>query len=158
MCDAACTHALAQATGLDHDHGLVARSVAAGGHELAPLVHGFQVEEDRAGRDLRTQIVEHIPHVDVGTVPERDEVRETDAARTRPVEHRGAERARLGDQGEPAGQRLHVGEAGVQADLRHQDAQGVRAEDSQAMRLRGRQHLLLQLPDRSRLRHETDRP
>ena len=46
---------------------------------------------------------------------ERDHVREADAARVGPVEHRGDERARLRDEGELAGQRVGMREAGVEA-------------------------------------------
>ena len=54
-------------------------------------------------RGVAGQVVEQVAEVDVGAVAQRDEVREADAARLGPVEHRGDQRARLRDEGELAG-------------------------------------------------------
>ena len=51
-------------------------------------------------RGVAREVVEQVAEVDVGALAERDHVREADAARLGPVEHRGDERARLRDEGD----------------------------------------------------------
>ena len=60
-----------------------------------------------------------------------------------PVEHGGDQRARLRDEGQLAGQRVGVREAGVQPDVRRQQAEAVGPEDAQQVRPRGVEHGLL---------------
>ena len=94
-------------------------------------VTALDVEQDAAHLGFAGQVIQHIAEVDVAHVAQRDDVGEADAARRRPVEHRGDDGARLGDEGEMAGLGLDMGEAGVQADRRRHDAQAVGADDAQ---------------------------
>ena len=131
-------------TRLDHQHGLVPRRPPRRRHELAGLVDRLQVEQDRCRRRIAAQVVEHVARVDVGTVSERDEMREADLVRTSPVEHRRAERAGLRDEGEPARQRVDVGEGRVQAGPGHHETQAVGPQDPQQVRSSRIEHPLLE--------------
>ena len=71
-------------TRLDHQHGFVPRRPPRRRHELAGRVDRLQVEQDRRGRRIAAQVVEHVAGVDVGTVSERDEMREADLVRASP--------------------------------------------------------------------------
>ena len=76
--------ALGMPARLDHDHRLHARRGPRRGHELARVGDHLDVEQDRPGRGVVGQVVEHVAEVDVGHVAERDQVREADAARRSP--------------------------------------------------------------------------
>ena len=78
----------------------------------------LDVEQDRARRAVEREVVEHVAEIDVAHVAERDDMREADAARRRPVEHGGGDRARLGDEGEVAGARREMREARIDAATR----------------------------------------
>ena len=62
---------------------------------------------------------------------QRNEMREANSARLRPVQHGCHERARLRHKSQLAGQRARVGKAGVQTQVRRELADAVRAEDAQ---------------------------
>ncbi len=110
------------APGFQHQRRFAARRGARGRHELARIAQVLDVEQDRAGGAIAGEVVEHVAEVDVGRIAERDEMREADAARVRPVQHPGHQRARLRDEGDPARQRAAVGDAGVQAQAGRQQA------------------------------------
>ena len=61
------------------------------------------------------EIVEQVAEIDIGHVADRDEMGEADAARRRPVEDAGHDRAGLGDEGEIARLGGEMGEGGVEA-------------------------------------------
>ena len=71
---------------------------------------------------------------------QRYEVREADGARACPVEHRRHQGARLRDKSEPTRQRIGGRKAGVQADVRAQQADAVGPQDAQQMRPGSSQH------------------
>ncbi len=144
------------AAGLDDDDGLVARRRPRGRHELARRVDRFDVEQDRARVRVAAEVVEQVAEVHVGRVAERDEVREPDAAALRVVEHRGRQRAGLGNERERARARADVREACIEPDAGHQQADAVGAEDPQAMRARRLEHAAHQLRSRRRRRHGRD--
>ena len=60
------------------------------------------------------QQVEPVADVDVGHVAERDDVGEADIVLRRPVDQRGGDGARLRQQGDVAGLRRHMREAGIE--------------------------------------------
>ena len=104
-------------------------------HELAGLADRLDVEDDRAGLRGRAEIVDQIAHAHVEHVPHGNEIGKADALVQRPIEHRRAERAGLGDEADvPLGGR-GGGEAGVQVDPRHDQPQAVGAENPHAVEL-----------------------
>ena len=104
----------------------------------------LDVKQDGARGWIGGEIVEHVAEIDIGHVAERDDMRKADAARCRPVEHRGDHRARLADKGDVAGRRRQMREAGIEADSRHHDADAVGADEAQEMRARRIERGLLQ--------------
>ena len=137
--------ALLAAASLDHDHRLVARRRACGRHELARLVHRFDVQQDGARVGVVGQVVEHVAEVDVGMLAQRHEVREADLPRLGPVEHGGDQRARLRHEGQFARPRRNVREAGVEPGVRRQQAHAVGAQNAHQRGPGGVQHGLLLL-------------
>ena len=69
---------------------------------------------------------------------------ETDALGARPVEHGGAQRPRLGDEGNPAGLGFDMRKTGVEPDVRHQQSEAAGPQDAQAVRCGRLQHRLLE--------------
>ena len=112
---------------LDHDDRLGARRDARRRQELARIRDRLDVEQDGPHLRLQRQVVEHVAEIDIRHVAERHHVGKADAARRRPVQHRGDDRARLRDEGEVAGQRVDMREARIQPGIRHQHADHVRA-------------------------------
>ena len=133
------------APGLHDDHRLAARGGAPGGHELAPVPHRLHVQQDRLGVGVEGQPVEQVAEVDVGHVAEGGDAREADAARVRPVEHRGRDGAGLGDEGDLAGLRRHRREARVEAEARREEADAVGPEHAQQVGPRRVEQRLLEL-------------
>ena len=95
----------------------------------------FRVKQDSPGLRIRGEIIEHIAEIDIGHIAERDNLRKADAARRRPVEHRGDHRARLTDQGDVSRRCGQVREGRVEPDSGHHDADAVRAQNPQEVRL-----------------------
>jgi hypothetical protein len=125
---------IAGPAGLDDHHRLVSSRGASRRHELPRRLDRFDVEQDRARVRVAGEMVEQITEVDVGALAERDHVRKADAPRMCPVEDRGHQRSGLRDKGHVAGQGVDVGEAGIQADPRRQQAQAVGAEHAEQVR------------------------
>ena len=129
---------------LQHQHRFAPRRGARCRHEFAPVGDPLGIKQDRAGIRVGGEVVEHVAEIDIGHVAERDDMREADAARRRPVEHRGHHRARLADEGNVARRRREMREAGVEPDPRDHDADAVRTDETQQMRARGVERRLLQ--------------
>jgi hypothetical protein len=136
---------LRRAPGLDHQHRLVARAGAGCRHELARRLDRFDVQQHGAGACVAGQPVEHVAEVDVGALAQRHEVREADAAAARPVEQGRHQCARLRDEGQRARGGIDMRKAGVETDVRRQQAQAVGAQDAQQVPARGVEHGLLLL-------------
>lgn len=128
---------------LDGQHRLVAGGGPRGRHELAAIRHRLQVQQDGVRARVAGQVVDHIAGIYIGAVAERDEMGEADLPRARPVQHGGGQGARLRHEGQCAGQRGGVREAGVQADARHHQPDAVGPEDAQQVGPRRLQHGLL---------------
>ncbi len=133
----------ARAAGLDQDHRLVARRRACGRHELARRADRLDVHQDRTRARIGGEVVEQVAEVDVGALAERGEVREADAARAGPVEQRGHQRARLGQEGDVAGGRTDMREARVEPQVRRDQPDAVGAQHAQQVRPGRIEHGLL---------------
>ena len=70
------------------------------------------------GLRVERQVVQDIPEVHVGGVAQRHHRREADLVGLGPVQDRGADRARLGDERQVAGQTGALAEGGVQPEAR----------------------------------------
>ena len=92
--------ALRHAAGLHHDDRLHARRGTRGRHELARVLDGFDVEQNRTGLVIHREIVEQIGNIDIDLVADRDDAGEADAALRGPIDHAGRDRARLRNQRE----------------------------------------------------------
>ena len=132
--------ALQRATGLDDEDRLVAAGAAAGRHEAATGADLFDVEQDRPRHRVIAEEVDDIAEADIGGLAERNEMREADVAVARPVEDGGAHGHRLRDEGDTTGQRRHVRNAGVEADMRHHQAEAIRSKHAQPVALSLAQH------------------
>ena len=128
------------APGLDHHHRLDARRGARCRHELARTAHRLDVQQDGVRVRIAGQVVQQVAEVHVGHITQRHQVREADPARLRPVDDRGHHRARLGDEGQPAGARRQVRKARVQMLSGHHQTHAVGSDDAQQMGLGGLQH------------------
>ena len=105
------------------------------GEELAGLADRFDIQNDGARFRRGTEIVDQVAHAHVEHVADGDEVREADPFVDGPIEHRRAERSRLGDETDMPGVRRHGGEAGIQMEPGNDDSQAVGSEDPHAVEL-----------------------
>ena len=62
-------------SGLDHDHRLVPRRCTGRGHELARRGDRFEIEKDRVGLGIASEVIEDVAHVDIGAIAQRNELR-----------------------------------------------------------------------------------
>ena len=96
--------------------GLVRAAARSADRKRRAIAQRLDVEQDAVGAGIEQQRVEQLAEVDVERVAQRDHRREADAGGRREIEHRRAHGARLRDQREPAGQRLHGAERRVEAE------------------------------------------
>ncbi len=125
------------AAGLDQHDGLVTGDGTRRRQELTRRHHGFDVEQDRARVVLMAEVVDQIAEVDVERVAQRNEMREADAARIGPVEHRRAQRARLRHEGERARPAGSMREARIELRAGREQAYAIRPQDAQLIASRG---------------------
>ena len=104
----------------------------------------FEIKEDGAGVGIGGEIVEHVAKIDIDHIPQRHHVRKADPARHCPIEHRCDHRAGLTEESDIARRGRQVGEGGVEPEARHHDADAVRPDNPQEMRLCRRECRLLQ--------------
>ena len=135
--------ALCGATGLDGQHRLLLlpEDLATDVDELPAGADVLEVHADDLGLGVVTEVAQQVDLVHVGLVAEADELRESEVVQVRVVQHRGADRARLGDEGQVAAPGNLQSEGGVHRDIRGSidDAQAVRTDQRDAVLL----HLLL---------------
>ena len=125
------------AAAFDHDHRLDPRGPPRRRHELARMRDGLGVDQDRLRRLVEREVIEQIAEIDVGHVAHGDDGREADAARQRPVDHRGRHGAGLREEGDVAGQDSGRREGGVEPDAGHGEPKTIGPDDAQQMRPRG---------------------
>ena len=91
-------------------------------------------------------IIEEVAEIDVAHGSERDDMREADIAARGPVEHRSRDRTGLASRRRccPAGREM--GKARIDASAGRHDAEAVRPDDSQQIRLCRIQHRLAYAP------------
>ena len=118
--------------GAQHQDGLGARGGPQRRQEAARIAHLLDIEQDRVGARVLQQRVEQLAEIDVVGAAQRDDRREAQAQRAREIEHGRAHRARLRDQREPAAMRADRTQRRIEADVRADDAEGVRAEHADA--------------------------
>lgn len=128
------------AAGLDHHHRFGARGGACGRHEFARIADAFDVEQDRAGAIVGSEIIEQIAEVHIQRVAQRHHCRKPHRARHAPLHQRGGNGAGFGNQRQIAGLRAMRGDAGIEPRMRGDHAQAVRAEDAHAFGTCGRFH------------------
>jgi hypothetical protein len=87
-----------KAPDLDHEYRFVARCRARGGHEFARVGYCIDIKQDCAGAGIGGEVVEHVTEIDVHHVTERDDVREADLPRGRPIEDGRDHPSRLADE------------------------------------------------------------
>lgn len=90
------------------------------------------------------QETEHIAEIHVGGIAERNNGGETDRLALRPIEHRGAQGARLRNQRHAAGRRTVVAEAGVESRRRAQNAETIWPDDAHVMETRVLEYFLFE--------------
>ena len=122
-------HVLPHAPADLHGHDrLGPRHLAGDAAELARVAERLQVQEDDVGVGVVLPVAQEVVAGHVGLVADGDERRDAQAPRPQLLDDGGADRARLGGQADAAGQRIDVGERGVQPDL------GRRVDDAEAVR------------------------
>ncbi len=124
---------LRHAAGLHHDDRLHARRGPCRRHELARVLDGFDIKQDRAGLGIHREMVEQVGNIDIDLIADRDNAGEPDAALRSPIHHSGRDRAGLRDQREVARPRHVRGKAGIEADAGHHDAEAVRPNQPHAV-------------------------
>ncbi|MNM80697.1 hypothetical protein D3C81_926700 [compost metagenome] len=135
------TIGLGLATGLDHHHRLGTRRGTCGGHELARVADLVDVQQDRAGAVVGSEVIEQVAEIHVQRIAQRHHARETNRTRHAPLHQGGGNRAGFGNQGEVTGLRRVRGDAGVEPRMRRDDAQAVRAQYTHALGSRRCFHL-----------------
>ncbi len=103
------------------------------------------IKENRAAHDLARQIVQHVAEIHVGGVANRDDMAKSHAFHRCPIEHGSHQGARLGDERDVAALGESLREARIEVQVRHLDAQTVRADDAQEIGPRGFPHPLGQV-------------
>jgi hypothetical protein len=124
------------AADLEGDHRLDARRGAQGGDEAPRVADALDVQQDRVGRGIGDQEIEHLAEIHVGRGAQRYHAAEADPGAVRPVEDRGADGARLRHEREPARQRRHRREGGVEPGVGAHQAETVGAEQAHSAALR----------------------
>ena len=132
------------AAGLEQDDRLDARSRAQGAHEAAGVTDAFDVHQDVVRAAVVDQVIENFAEIDVGRHAERNHRGETNLVGLGPVEYGGAHGAGLRDEGEVARVGGNLGEGGVEAEFRANDAEAVRAQDANIIGTGNFQHLAFQ--------------
>jgi len=123
---------LGDATRLDDHNRFVAGRRPAGRHELTAVLDGFDIEQDRCRAGVRGEKIDGVAEIDVGAVTERDEMGKTDLVFAGPIEDGGTHGTGLRGESDLAGVCLRVGEAGIQPDSGHDQAEAIGTKDSQA--------------------------
>ena len=98
--------------------------------EFLRVTERLQVEQDEVGRIVVFPPLEQVVRGDVGRVADRDEGGDSEAARTRRVEQRDAERAALRGQSQPSRGRLNGPDGGVEVRGGRREPEDVRAEQT----------------------------
>ena len=124
---------LGEPSGLVGDDGLCPGEGAGGRHELPGPVDGLDVEDDGLGLLVLAEVVDEIAEVDVEGVADGHEVGEADLLLQGPVEDRGAQGARLGNEGDVPFFGHGLGEARVELVAGRDDAQAVGPDDPHAL-------------------------
>ena len=132
------------AAGLEQDDRLDARRRAQGAHEAAGVADAFDVHQDVVRAAVVDQVVEDLAEIDVGRHAQRDDRGEADLVGLGPVEHGRAHGARLRDEGKIARVGGDLGESGVEAEFRPDDAETVRTEDAHVVGTGDFEHLALE--------------
>ncbi len=132
------------AAGLEQDDRLDAGGGTQGAHEAAGVTDAFDVHQDVVCAAVVDQVVEDLAEIDVGGHADGNHRREADIVGLGPVEHGGAHGAGLRDEGQVAGLGGDLGERGVEAQFRADDAQAVGAEDAHVVGTGDLEHLALQ--------------
>jgi hypothetical protein len=105
------------------------------------VANAFDVEQDVMAAVVIDQVVEDLPEIDVGGAPQRDDAGKADAVAGGPVENGRADGARLRNQRQIADVRVHAGKSGIQAKVRTNDPQAVRAEQADSVAAGDLHHL-----------------
>ena len=128
--------AAAAASGFDQHHRFGTRGRARGGHELACIADVFHIQQDRAGAVIGGEVIQQVGKIDIQAVAQRNHRREPDRTRYPPLHQRRGNRAGFGNQRQVTGLRGVRGNGSVQARMRGNHPQAMRAEDAQAVRTR----------------------
>ena len=128
--------ALRMAPGLDHDDRLDPGCRARRRHELARIVDGLHVQENRTGRPIEREEIEQVTEIDIDHVSKRDDSRKPDTMHRRPFDQARGDGAGLRYQSEIAGGRHARRKAGIELGARGQHAEAVGADQPEAGRPR----------------------
>ena len=93
------------------------------------VLDAADVQQDGAGVGVARQPVQGQSETDIGIGAQPDDVAEPDSVRSRPVDHRSAERRGLRNQRQPARRRRDMRPRGVQIQPGNRDAEGMCTED-----------------------------
>ncbi len=117
------------------DDRLFSRKAARGRHEPASVLNRLDIQNHGIGRLATGTMIDQLTDRNVQHVADRDEMGEPHLVLERPIEHRGAKRSRLRDEGQASRRRHRVGKAGVELEGRDHHAQAVRADDPHPVEL-----------------------
>ena len=125
--------ALRHPAGLDHHDRLDSRGRACRRHELARILDRLDVKQDRLGSLIQREVVEQIGDIDIELVANRNDPGKADGALCRPVHHACGYGAGLRDQRQISCGRHVRGEARIETDAGHHDAQAIRTDQPHAV-------------------------
>src|SRR6185437_13062042 len=109
-------------------------------HELPCRRDRLDVKENGARLVISPQMVEQVTEVDIRRIAQRDEMREADTSRLRPVEKCRGECAGLRHEGEMAWNRADVRKTRIEANAWHEQPDAVGTEDPKLMAACGPEH------------------
>jgi hypothetical protein len=113
-------------------------------HEAAGVANAFDVEQDVMGEVVVDQVIEDFAEIDIRRAAQRDDAGKADAVAGCPVENRRADGARLRNQRQMADVGVDAGKSGVEAEIRANDAETVRAKQADPVAAGDLHHLALE--------------
>ena len=130
---------------LERENRLRARDPSRDARELPRVAERLEVERDQVRALVLLEALEQVVRRDVRLVPDRDERRETDAARVGRLDQREAERTALRREPDRAPARRLARERRVQAGAGGGDPEAVRADHPRSVRPHEREQPVLAL-------------
>ena len=135
-------------TYLQCDYRLDAGGGTQAAHEASRVMQALDVEQDAVGFRVGNQVIEDVAEVQIRGDPHGYHCRKADVVLFGPVEDRSTKRTRLGYQCQIAGTGIVVAEGCVEAVIGADEAETVRAQETDTVAVGDLQDLVFKFPAR----------